>query len=81
MPTAAAEDAKVVQANENKEGEVVDSSSISALPKSNAESASPEALTNENASEPTGKLLKTLVLLKEKQQKKKNQPFSMWRRK
>ncbi|HEM2772324.1 TPA: VWA domain-containing protein [Streptococcus suis] len=51
MPTAAAEDAKVVQANENKEGEVVDSSSISALPKSNAESASPEALTNENASE------------------------------
>ncbi|HEL2163262.1 TPA: VWA domain-containing protein [Streptococcus suis] len=56
MPTAAAEDAKVVQANENKEGEVVDSSSISALPKSNAESASPEALTNENASEPTGQV-------------------------
>ncbi|HEL2423550.1 TPA: VWA domain-containing protein [Streptococcus suis] len=56
MPTAAAEDAKVVQANENKEREVVDSSSISALPKSNAESASPEALTNENASEPTGQV-------------------------
>ncbi|WEJ75985.1 serum opacification factor [Streptococcus suis] len=51
MPTVAAEDAKVVQANENTEGEMVDSSSISALPKSNAESASPEALTNENASE------------------------------
>ncbi|HEM5057041.1 TPA: VWA domain-containing protein [Streptococcus suis] len=51
MPTVAAEDAKVIQANENTEGEVVDSSSISALPKSNTESASPEALTNKNASE------------------------------
>ncbi len=29
---------------------------FSALPKSNAESASPEALTNENASEPTGQV-------------------------
>ncbi|HEM3214024.1 TPA: VWA domain-containing protein [Streptococcus suis 12814] len=29
---------------------------MSALPKSNAESASPEALTNENASEPTGQV-------------------------
>ncbi|HEM5087865.1 TPA: VWA domain-containing protein [Streptococcus suis] len=56
MPTAAAEDAKVVQANENKEGEVAESSSTSDLPKSNAESASPEALTNENASEPTGQV-------------------------
>ncbi len=52
----AVEDPKVVQANENKEGEVVDSSSIFCLTKSNAESASPEALTNENASEPTGQV-------------------------
>ncbi|MBY0751970.1 serum opacification factor [Streptococcus sp. 2018037] len=51
MPTAVVEDSKVVQANENKEGEVADSSSTLDLPKSNAESASPEALTNENASE------------------------------
>ncbi|BCK43889.1 hypothetical protein DAT299_14530 [Streptococcus suis] len=66
MPTAAAEDAKVVQANENKEGEVVDSSSISALPKSNAESASPEALTNENASEPTGQVAENTSSSEEK---------------
>ncbi|WP_239016726.1 serum opacification factor [Streptococcus suis] len=51
MPTAAAEDAKVVQANENKEGEAVDSSSTLDLPKSDEETTSPEALTNENASE------------------------------
>ncbi|CYU05080.1 serum opacification factor [Streptococcus suis] len=56
MPTAVVEDPKVVQANENKEGEVAESSSTSDLPKSNAESASPEALTNENASEPTGQV-------------------------
>ncbi|HEM5105663.1 TPA: VWA domain-containing protein [Streptococcus suis] len=56
MPTAAAEDAKVVQANENKEGEVADSSSTSDLPKSNEETASPEVLTNENASDPTGQV-------------------------
>ncbi|HFR3686604.1 TPA: chemotaxis protein, partial [Streptococcus suis] len=49
--TAVVEDPEVAQANENKEGEVVDSSSTLDLPKSNAESASPEALTNENASE------------------------------
>ncbi|HGA1131992.1 TPA: hypothetical protein ACIRFQ_000051 [Streptococcus suis] len=51
MPTAAAEDPKVVQANENKEGEAVDSSSTLDLPKSDEETTSPEALTNENASE------------------------------
>ncbi|WP_024413446.1 serum opacification factor [Streptococcus suis] len=56
MATAVVEDPKVVQANENKEGEVAESSSTSDLPKSNAESASPEALTNENASEPTGQV-------------------------
>ncbi|NQS63198.1 VWA domain-containing protein [Streptococcus suis] len=51
MPTAVVEDSKVVQANENKEGEVADSSSTSDLPKSNEETTSPEALTNKNASE------------------------------
>ncbi|HEL2007926.1 TPA: VWA domain-containing protein, partial [Streptococcus suis] len=51
MATAVVEDPKVVQANENKEVEVADSSSTLDLPKSNAESASPEALTNENVSE------------------------------
>ncbi|WP_230349152.1 serum opacification factor [Streptococcus suis] len=56
MATAVVEDSKVVQDNENKEGEVAESSSTSDLPKSNAESASPEALTNENASEPTGQV-------------------------
>ncbi|NQK21270.1 VWA domain-containing protein [Streptococcus suis] len=56
MATAVVEDPKVVQANENKEGEVAESSSTSDLPKSNAESASPEVLTNENASEPTGQV-------------------------
>ncbi|HEM5036772.1 TPA: VWA domain-containing protein [Streptococcus suis] len=35
---------------------MAESSSTSDLPKSNAESASPEALTNENASEPTGQV-------------------------
>ncbi|NQI08399.1 VWA domain-containing protein [Streptococcus suis] len=49
--TVVVEDPKVVQANENKEVEVADSSSTLDLPKSNAESASPEALTNEKASE------------------------------
>ncbi|HEM4118662.1 TPA: VWA domain-containing protein, partial [Streptococcus suis] len=47
----AVEDPKVVQANENKEGEAVDSSSTLDLPKSDEETTSPEALTNENASE------------------------------
>ncbi|MCL4898118.1 serum opacification factor, partial [Streptococcus suis] len=51
MPTAAAEDPEVAQANENKEVEVADSSSTLDLPKSNEETTSPEALTNENASE------------------------------
>ncbi|NQP69209.1 VWA domain-containing protein [Streptococcus suis] len=51
MATAVVEDPKVVQANEKKEGEVAESSSTSDLPKSNAESASPEALMNENVSE------------------------------
>ncbi|HEL1716690.1 TPA: VWA domain-containing protein [Streptococcus suis] len=51
MPTAAAEDPEVAQANENKEVEVAESSSTSDLPKSNEETTSPEALTNENASE------------------------------
>ncbi|HEL2301739.1 TPA: VWA domain-containing protein [Streptococcus suis] len=51
MPTAAAEDPEVAQANENKEGEAVDSSSTLDLPKSDEETTSPEALTNENASE------------------------------
>ncbi|MFX3958411.1 serum opacification factor [Streptococcus suis] len=52
----AVEDPKVVQANENKEGEAVDSSSTLDLPKSDEETTSPEALTNENASEPTGQV-------------------------
>ncbi|HEM6162700.1 TPA: VWA domain-containing protein, partial [Streptococcus suis] len=47
----AVEDPKVVQANENKEGEAVDSSSTLDLPKSDEETTSPEALMNENASE------------------------------
>ncbi|HEM4703104.1 TPA: VWA domain-containing protein [Streptococcus suis] len=47
----AVEDPKVVQVNENKEGEAVDSSSTLDLPKSDEETTSPEALTNENASE------------------------------
>ncbi|WP_105142919.1 serum opacification factor [Streptococcus suis] len=47
----AVEDPKVVQANENKEGEAVDSSSTLDLPKSDEETTFPEALTNENASE------------------------------
>ncbi|HEM3231427.1 TPA: VWA domain-containing protein, partial [Streptococcus suis 2726] len=51
MPTAAAEDPEVAQANENKEVEVADSSSTLDLPQSNEETTSPEALTNENASE------------------------------
>ncbi|MCO8240945.1 serum opacification factor [Streptococcus suis] len=51
MPTAVVEDSKFVQANENKEVEVADSSSTSDLPKSNEETTSPEALTNKNASE------------------------------
>ncbi|MBM7318915.1 serum opacification factor [Streptococcus suis] len=51
MPTAVVEDSKVVQANENKEVEVADSSSTSDLPKSNEETTSPETLTNKNASE------------------------------
>ncbi|HEL1606292.1 TPA: VWA domain-containing protein [Streptococcus suis] len=51
MPTAAAEDPEVAQANENKEVEVAESSSTLDLPKSNEETTSPEALTNENASE------------------------------
>ncbi|HEM3122844.1 TPA: VWA domain-containing protein [Streptococcus suis] len=51
MATAVVEDPKVVQANENKEGEAVDSSSTLDLPKSDEETTSPEALTNENASE------------------------------
>ncbi|HEM6184713.1 TPA: VWA domain-containing protein [Streptococcus suis] len=51
MPTAAAEDPEVAQANENKEVEVADSSSTLDLPKSNEETTSPEALTNDNASE------------------------------
>ncbi|WP_238144347.1 serum opacification factor [Streptococcus suis] len=49
--TAVVEDPEVAQANENKEGEVADSSSTLDLPKSNEETTSPEALTNEKASE------------------------------
>ncbi|MGQ7537524.1 serum opacification factor [Streptococcus suis] len=66
MPTAAAEDPEVAQANENKEVEVADSSSTLDLPKSNEETTSPEALTNENASESEVKVAENTSSSKEK---------------
>ncbi|HFI0356884.1 TPA: serum opacification factor [Streptococcus suis] len=66
MPTAVVEDSKVVQANENKEGEVADSSSTSDLPKSNEETTSPEALTNKNASESEVKVVENTSSSEEK---------------
>lgn len=66
MPTAVVEDPKFAQANENKEVEVADSSSTSDLPKSNAESASPEALMNKNAVESEVKVAENTSASEEK---------------
>ncbi|WP_244226987.1 serum opacification factor [Streptococcus suis] len=66
MPTAVVEAPKVVQANENTEGEVAESSSTSDLPKSNEETTSLEALTNKNAVESEVKVAENTSASEEK---------------